>query len=230
MFSQKWLKFQGDLAVDTFQSLIPDARGFLSELAANNNRDWFLANKDRYDGTLKRPAELLLEQVGANLRKSLDTSVKPKLFRANRDVRFSKDKTPYHLHLHMLWTADFGGLQPVGFFFGIGLNYISVGAGLMGFEKDTLTSWRVAIDGPLGVDYQKQTENLCKGGFRIAEPELKRVPAPYAKDHPRGELLKRKSLSAWKDFEEDAISAPVKTLETVFKDLDPLVQMLGGLR
>lgn len=216
--------------MDTFQSLIPDARAFLGELAENNNRDWFLANKDRYDSTLKRPAELLLEQAGADLAKSLETEVKPKLFRANRDVRFSKDKTPYHQHLHMLWTADLGGIQPLGFFFGISLNYISIGAGLMSFEKETLTSWRAMIDGPLGADYAAQISNLGNQGFRIGEPELKRVPAPYDKEHPRGDLLKRKSLSAWKDFDEDSIPAPTKTLATVFKDLDPLVQMLGGLR
>lgn len=216
--------------MDTFQSLIPDARAFLGELAENNNRDWFLANKDRYDSTLKRPAELLLEQAGADLAKSLETEVKPKLFRANRDVRFSKDKTPYHQHLHMLWTVDLGGIQPLGFFFGISLNYISVGAGLMGFEKDTLTSWRAMIDGPLGADYAAQISTLGNQGFRFGEPELKRVPAPYDKEHPRGELLKRKSLSAWKDFDENGITAPTKTLATVFKDLDPLVQMLGGLR
>lgn len=216
--------------VDTFQSLIPDTRAFLGELAANNNRDWFLANKDRYDSTLKRPAELLLEQAGANLNKALGADVKTKLFRANRDVRFSKDKTPYHQHLHMLWTANLGGRQPLGFFFGIGLEYISIGAGLMGFEKDTLISWRAAIDGPLGADYQSQVEKLGQQGFRIAEPELKRVPAPYDKEHPRGELLKRKSLSAWKDFEAGDIPAPTKALETVFKDLVPLAQMLGGLR
>lgn len=216
--------------MDTFQSLIPDTRAFLKELAANNNRDWFLANKDRYDSRLKRPAELLLEQTGADLGKSLGVVVKPKLFRANRDVRFSKDKTPYHLHLHMLWAADLGGIQPLGFFFGIGLNYISVGGGLMGFEKDTLTSWRAAIDGPLGADYAEDIARLGQQGFRIAEPELKRVPSPYDKEHPRGELLKRKSLSAWKDFDENGVQAPTKTLASVFKDLDPLVQLLSSLR
>lgn len=216
--------------MDTFQSLIPDTRAFLKELAANNNRDWFLANKDRYDSRLKRPAELLLEQSGADLGKSLGVAVKPKLFRANRDVRFSKDKTPYHLHMHMLWTADLGGIQPLGFFFGIGLNYISVGGGLMGFEKDTLTSWRAAIDGPLGADYAEDIARLGQQGFRIAEPELKRVPSPYDKEHPRGELLKRKSLSAWKDFDENGVQAPTKTLASVFKDLDPLVQLLSSLR
>ena len=130
----------------------------------------------------------------------------------------------------MLWTSDLGALQPLGFFFGIGLEYISVGAGLMSFDKETLISWRAAIDGPLGADFQSQIDDLTGQGFRIADPELKRVPAPYDKEHPRGELLKRKSLAAWKDFEESEMTAPTATLAQVFKDVDPLVKMLSGLR
>ncbi len=215
---------------DDFHSLVTDARQFLSELAEDNSRDWFLENKARYDSTLKRPAELLLAQTGADLSKALGSAVTPKLFRPQRDVRFSKDKTPYHLHLHMLWNANLGGVQPVNFFYGISLNYISVGAGYMGFEKDTLTSWRCMIDGPLGTDVEAMLTELTVAGFRIADPELKRVPAPYDKDHPRGPLLKRKSLSVWRDFEAEDMTAPTKTLARVFEDLSPVVQLLGGLR
>ncbi|MFY0597620.1 MAG: TIGR02453 family protein [Cognatishimia sp.] len=213
---------------DPFHALIPDARAFLSELAQNNSRDWFLANKARYDSHLKRPAELLLDQISAELAKSLGAPVKPKLFRPHRDVRFSKDKTPYHQHLNMLWNADLGGVQPVGFFFGIGLDYLSIGGGFMGFEKDTLTSWRLTVDGPLGQDIADVTASLTQQGMRISEPELKRVPAPYDREHTRAELLRRKSMSAWRDF--DQIEQPLSTLAEVFSDLKPLINMLGSLR
>lgn len=215
---------------DGFDNLVSDARLFLSELAENNDRDWFLANKDRYDSTLKRPAELLLDQLSADLGKSLEVPVKPKLFRPHRDVRFSKDKTPYHLHLHMLWSADLGGIQPVNFFYGISPTYISAGAGFMGFEKNTLTSWRSMIDGPLGADMDALLSDLTSDGFRIGDPELKRIPAPYDNGHPRGNLLKRKSLSVWRDYEAAEMAAPTETLANVFKDLNPMVQVLGGLR
>lgn len=213
---------------DSFATLIPDARAFLSELAQTNSREWFLDNKARYDSHLKRPAELLLEQGAADLGKLTGHPVKTKLFRPHRDVRFSKDKTPYHQHLHMLWTTDTGGRQPIGWFFGIGLDYISIGAGLMGFEKDTLTQWRLAIDGPHGPEFAETIEQLKSNGFRIADPELKRVPSPYDKDHPRGELLKRKSLSAWRDYAE-ALDAPTQALQETFKDLSPLTKQLRTL-
>ncbi|MDC0736758.1 TIGR02453 family protein [Cognatishimia sp. SS12] len=212
---------------DSFQSLVPDTRRFLSELAENNTRDWFLSQKPRYEAELKRPAEHLLAQVAADLEKLTGKPAKPKLFRANRDVRFSKDKPPYHTHLHMLWTTENEARQPMGWFFGIGLDHLSVGAGLMGFEKATLTHWRALIDGPLGSDLIAEAEMLRDQGFRVTEPELKRVPPPYAKDHPRSEYLRRKGLSAWRDHQPGAMKAPVKIVMADFAALLPLTQKLS---
>ena len=75
---------------DPFSQLIPEARAFLSELAQNNTRDWFNDNKPRYEQQLKTPALHLLDQVAAQVGDGVTT----KLFRPQRDIRFSKDKTP----------------------------------------------------------------------------------------------------------------------------------------
>ncbi len=91
---------------DPFADLIPQARAFLGELSSNNTRDWFTAHKTRYESKLKAPALLFLDQVAHDLGRSTGQSLRPKLFRAHRDVRFSKDKTPYHTHLNMLWTIE----------------------------------------------------------------------------------------------------------------------------
>ena len=76
---------------------------FFAELAQNNERDWFLAQKKRYESVAKEPFLHLLEQIVASLADSEpDLSlipVKQMLFRINRDVRFSKDKRPYKEHL-----------------------------------------------------------------------------------------------------------------------------------
>lgn len=215
---------------DSFQTLVSDTRSFLAELADNNSRDWFLANKARYDSRLKGPALSLLDLVSADLGKSLGVPINTKLFRPHRDVRFSKDKTPYHVHLHMLWSADLGATQPLNFFLGIAQNYISVGAGMMGFDKTTLVSWRALIDGPLGVEAVKTLEDMEASGLRIAAPELKRVPAPYDKDHPRGEFLKRKSLVVWRDFAANAFSDPPADLITTFDQINPATKLLAQLR
>ncbi len=111
-----------------FSRLVPDARAFFSALAANNTRDWFLANKATYEAELRLPAMALLDTLGADIERIMGTPPTPKLFRPHRDVRFSKDKTPYHLHLHLLWSTP-----PVGWFLGIGRDYLSVGGGVIGF-------------------------------------------------------------------------------------------------
>lgn len=214
---------------DAFDRLVPDTRAFLCELEGNNARDWFLANKPRYESQLKKPAEALLDLLSADLQKLTGHPVKPKLFRLNRDVRFSKDKTPYHLHLHLLWTTDGGGRQPIGWFLGISQSYISVGAGLMGFDKETLTAWRDAVAGTNGPEFEEEMAALMSKGFRIGEPELKRVPAPFAKDHPQAEQLKRKSLTAWMDFEENDFRDPQNAALTTFRQLLPLTQKLQSV-
>ena len=81
-----------------FNQLVPDAKDFLSRLAQNNTRDWFSEHKAEYERHIKGPAQLFLDQIAARLQKRLATPIKTKLFRIHRDVRFSKDKTPYNTH------------------------------------------------------------------------------------------------------------------------------------
>lgn len=214
------------MSPDPFATLISDSRAFLSALADNNTKDWFGENKPTYEAQLKAPALALLDTVAASLGKQTGHVPSTKLFRPHRDVRFSKDKTPYHLHLHMLWSTP-----PVGYFFGIGREYISVGGGIMGFDKDRLTSWRTAVVGPKGTQIAAVLADLQSQGARMDAPELKRVPAPYDKDHPQVALLKRKSCTVWFDFEESALTKGglVPQLETAFQNLQPLMQLLATL-
>lgn len=207
---------------DSFRHLIPEARSFLKELSGNNTRDWFAAQKSRYDSQLKTPALLLLEQFSQTIGPGTGT----KLFRPHRDVRFSKDKTPYHTHLHMLWTLpDAGPLKP-GFFFGVSPDYVSIGCGLMGLAKDELTTWRAEVDGRFGADLLVLLAELHSRGNRISEPELKRVPSPFDKDHPSAALLRRKSLTVWKDLDADQFDAPLSELEDAFTTFQPFLDRL----
>ncbi|MBO6896381.1 MAG: TIGR02453 family protein [Shimia sp.] len=214
------------MSADPFAKLISDSRAFLNTLADNNTKDWFNDNKPTYEAQLKAPALALLDTVAASLEKQTGQVTSTKLFRPYRDVRFAKDKTPYHLHLHMLWSTP-----PVGYFFGIGRDYLSVGGGIMGFDKDHLTQWRAAVVGPKGAKLSDAITDLQSQGARMDDAELKRVPAPYDTDHPRAALLKRKSCTVWFDFEESDIKKGglVPQLETAFQKLQPLTQLLGAL-
>ena len=78
-----------------------DFNQFYKDLAANNSRDWFHANKKRYENSVKKPFENFVSVLMDEIKKDdehINTDVKQSIFRINRDVRFSNDKTPYKLH------------------------------------------------------------------------------------------------------------------------------------
>lgn len=211
---------------DGFETLIPQARSFLADLARNNDRNWFKAHKDHYDARLKTPALLLLDQVAHDLSKQFGSDVDTKLFRPQRDVRFSKDKTPYTTHLHMLWTRRRGGSQDMRYFFGISPDYVTVGAGLMAFDKSVLSQWRTAVDGVFGDEIKALTATVERHGGRLREPALKRVPAPYGKDHRNGDLLRRKGFSVWRDMDPGDHGDPIAGLHKGFDLFAPLISKL----
>lgn len=203
--------------------LMPDAREFLSELAENNDRGWFQANKARYDSALKRPAEKLLAQIAHWLHHEHDQPPRTKLFRPHRDVRFSEDKTPFHTHLHMMWSLPDGRAWMLG----IAPEYATAGAGVMRFEPEQLDRWREALDSHAGAELETHLE---REDWRVDPPALKRVPPPYAADHPREHLLRHKGLVAWRDGLDSGLSEdPDGTLRRVFSGFSPLMEWLGDI-
>ncbi|MEY1556201.1 TIGR02453 family protein [Yoonia sp. R2331] len=207
-------------------SLIGDARDFLGQLAQNNSRDWWQDNKATYDAKLKTPALALLDQMQPKLKALSGLEAVPKLFRPHRDVRFSKDKTPYTTHLHMLWRLDTGARQDAVFFFGVGLDYITAGAGMMGFDKAVLADWRKFVD--LDTDrIAGVVTGLERKGVHFRDPELKRVPPPFDKDHAGARLLRMKGVVGHLDLPE---SGPLEAqLTKAFTTLWPLNEMLIGI-
>ncbi|MCB1335040.1 MAG: TIGR02453 family protein [Roseivivax sp.] len=198
--------------------LIGDARTYLAELDAQNTRDWFTAQKARYETALRDPALALLETLAPQIAEMAGAPVTTKLFRPQRDVRFSRDKTPYHTHLHMMWSAPGG----CGWFFGIAPSHATAGAGVMTLEGAALDRWRAAVDSAEGAQLQAA---VAQGGWRVDEPALKRVPAPYPADHPRGALLRHKGFVVWQDGLADATGAA--DLAAIFAAMAPVTKWLG---
>lgn len=206
-----------------FETWPSEVVGFLKEVADNNNRDWWTENKHRYDEMLKAPALLMLDVVADHLGDMTGSDVTTKLFRPHRDVRFSKDKTPYNTHLHMLWTTSRGGVN-LGYFCGISPEYFTLGGGVMQFEKPELIKYRDAIAAPASPLAKAVNDGLAKG-FTLREPQLKRVPSPYPKDHPNAELLKRKGLALWYAF--DAGNNVIDVAQSKFTDIWPFQKILA---
>jgi len=203
---------------DSFAQEIARARSFLKELAAHNTRDWFQDNKKAYEAVVKNPGNAIGAEIAGRLSPLTGGEMGYKLFRINRDVRFSKDKTPYNTHMHLLWSDGPGP----GFFFGVSPDYVTAGCGVMGLHKARLTAYRALVDRN-GAALAKEIEALLAQGYRLDDPELKRVPAPYDKAHPHGALLRRKSLALWSDMGADAIE--VKHVLARFEALMPIYRV-----
>lgn len=199
--------------------LISNARLFLTELAQDNTRAWFQTHKHRYDQDLKRPAELVIAQM-ARWFEQRDEQVRGKLFRPQRDVRFTEDKSPYHVHLHMLWSRPDGRC----WFFGVSPDYVTAGAGVMAFDAPGLDLYRAALTDPADTSLQ---DSLTAGQWRLDPPELKRVPGGVSADHPNADLLRRKGLVVWDDTAVPPDEAdPCGALERCFARMQPVQDWL----
>ncbi|MGH1367133.1 MAG: TIGR02453 family protein [Maritimibacter sp.] len=207
-----------------FAQLIPEARGFLSDLAAHNDRAWLSEHKPAYEAKVSRPAKLFLDEMEHWLATGLSQPTAPKMYRIHRDLRFSKDKTPYNTHLHLEWRQITGA--PIGFFFGVSPSYCKLGVGTFAFSKEALLKWRDAVD--QSDQIAERLQGLQAKGWIMEAPELKRIPAPYEKDHRHGALLRRKGVTLWRDLDEADQNDPLQTLKTHFTDVTDLRRALSA--
>ena len=212
--------------MENFDTLTADARAFFDDLAADNSRDWFAANKARYEQAVKAPAEALLDVIGARLAAATGAAQTPKLYRIHRDLRFSRDKTPYNTHLHLQWSEATTGICHL---FGVSRDYAAAGVGAMGFDKPALGRWRDRIAAAEGAAFAAHVDGLQDAGFRLDPPALKRVPAPHPQDHPRAALLKRKGIVLWHDLGASELADPVAALEAAFARLGPFRTALAQI-
>jgi len=184
-------------AAPTFTGFDKDALQFLHELTLEMNREWFEANKARYQARWVEPMTALLGSVRDRLAKAY-APIKlgpPKLFRIYRDTRFAKDKSPYKTHV--------AGMIPLregcaALYMHLGLEEEYVGMGTYFFEDTQLPKWRklVAAD-KTGNPLVALVTKLRKAGYNVGGHEdYKKVPKGFDPEHPRAEFLKMRGLTA----------------------------------
>lgn len=218
-------------AASDFGGFPKDTIRFLAELKTNNNREWFAENRQRYETSLKQPAERFAAALCDELAELTAVAQKSRIFRIHRDIRFSKDKTPYNPHLHIGFMPHEGS-PATGWYFGLYPQRATIGAGMFTFGKKQLPRFRERLDGEDGDELRRICDALVNNGHRLSEPELKRVPPPFSQEHPDAAHLRRKSLAAWRDFDDPAwLAGPMavaKCMES-FKMLKPLNDWLSAL-
>jgi uncharacterized protein (TIGR02453 family) len=130
-------------------SLTKHFTSFFKDLTGNNDRDWFNANKGRFEEHVKEPFEALTKDV-INLMKKIDPQItatpKDCVFRIYRDTRFSNDKTPYKTHMSAVVSR--GGRKDhsyPGIYYQIGVDGVAIAGGIWEPDKDNLLRIRKAI-------------------------------------------------------------------------------------
>lgn len=221
------------MEIDGFSHFPPETLDFLTALRANNDRDWFAANKPTYERAVKQPAEDFCRAMTQRLDELTGLRHRSKIFRVHRDVRFSRDKTPYNAHLHISFMPVTDGFLNPGWFFGLEPDRLVAGTGVFELAKARLDAFRARIAGDDGDDLAALLQDLSGNGARLSEPELKRVPQPYPVDHPHAQLLRHKSLSGWEDFAAPRLACENGFAEnclTAFVRLKPLFDWLAAGR
>ncbi|MFV5699455.1 DUF2461 domain-containing protein [Flavobacterium sp. ZT3R17] len=181
--------------------LSKDTLQFLDDLKANNNRDWFLENKKRYEAVKKEYQQLVTDLL--DVMKPMDPSlemleVKNCTFRINRDIRFSKDKTPYKSHLGVWLSSGAKGMNRSGYYLHLEKGASFIAGGLYCPEAQDLKKMRKEIayfhDDLEAILNEKDFKREFKDFDRNEKDTLKNPPRGYEKEHPAIEFLKLKSF------------------------------------
>jgi len=176
---------------------------FLAGIRDHNDRKWFEAHRGDYEQGFLAPAVAFAEALAPRLRKiepeiTVDPRVNGSIMRINRDVRFSKDKSPYKDHLDLwFWTGDRKGWDTSGFFFRLTADRLLLGAGMHEFAPQVLARYRAAVlDTRKGSALATAVAKLRTAGYEVGTESYKRVPAGVPADHPRAALLRHGGLHA----------------------------------
>jgi uncharacterized protein (TIGR02453 family) len=206
-----------------FDGFSEETINLYSELAENNHRDWFHANKKRYEKYVRTPAKSLIAEMAYRFpAKGLPfiADIKKSMFRPNRDIRFSKNKDPYKTHLGIFfpYTLDALGSKPInvlGLYFHIEENSSFVAGGIHTPPGDILKQIRMRIAN----HYEEYEDIINDESFRSEFPDfmesdrLKRMPQGFDKYHPAAEHLKQKQFIVMSEVAvQDTYSAELADL------------------
>jgi len=221
----------------TFEGFTADTLPFLSDLAAHNDREWFAANRDRYERTLLGPERAFIGALGAEFaavdpRVRCEPAVNGSIFRINRDTRFSRDKSPYKTHADMWFWLGEDRKQSPGYFVRLVPDAVWVGGGRHFMTPEVLTALRSAISAEkTGAELAEIVADLQADGYELGDQTLARVPRGFAADHPRADLLRFTVLHA---IEQTSPPPPELTSEAFvdwcmerFVRVRPLVEWLA---
>ncbi len=180
-----------------FSGFSKQTLNFFRDLAQNNSKMWFDQNKERYEQQVLVPSRDFILAMGARLKKiapevQADPRVNKSLFRLNRDIRFSPDKTPYKTHLGVwFWEGPRPRMECSGFYFHLEYQRFMLGVGLYAFPKDMLEAYRQSVVHPIqGPALAKAIASIRKNKeYSLGGQHYKKIPPGYDSGHKNAEFL-----------------------------------------
>lgn len=203
---------------------------FLKDLAKHNDRAWFNANKERYEQDVRDPFLEFIANASVPLRKissSLVADPRPvggSMFRIYRDVRFSKDKSPYKTHVSAHFRSGTKGSSGPGYYLHIEPGECWIGGGIWQPDPELLSNIRHRIvEKP--ADWKKVASKISEHG-----DSLKRPPAGFDPAHPLIEDIKRKSFTGGAILSDKQVLSSdfMNTFIKSCKDIEPLMKFLAA--
>lgn len=184
------------------------ALDFYDDLEVDNTRSWWDAHKEIYRTSVLEPMKALTAALAEEFGEA-------KIFRPYRDVRFSKEKTPYKTH-----QGAFVAIAPeTGYYVEVSPKGIRTGGGCYGFESRRLAAFRAAVaDDISGPDLERRLVTAARKGYEVGGDMLKTNPRGYEADHPRVELLRHKSLTLGRSIGFEPVIHTAALVDEVRRD------------
>ncbi len=227
------------MSTKAINQLPEKGRIYFTQLRLNNSREWFNENRAQYESDILNPARDFIVALGERLRTIspaviADPRVDKSIFRIHRDVRFSKDKSPYKTHLGIfLWEGRAPKLENSGYYLQIEPEEIFLGAGLYNFPKSVLEKYRQAVSEPQwNSNLVAVIKKIQSNGGEIGGDKYKRYPSGYSLEVSDPDLLLYKGIYGLvriNDFNHFEKTDFVKSCFDIFKKLSPLHHWLVKL-
>jgi uncharacterized protein (TIGR02453 family) len=201
----------------------PDVPEWFRGLEADNSREYFTAHRQFFDASIRGQMDALLTELSENFGGEV------KMFRQNRDIRFSPDKSPYKTNTYgVIYGSE---IAAQGLYASISARGLVAGTGYHVMARDQLERYREAVaDDEQGPELANLIARAHKAGLEVWGQSLATAPRGYAKDHERIELLRRKSLSLGATLDADGgigRNEGLKFVTKTWRAAEPVTAWLG---
>ncbi len=218
-----------------YASFTPETLAFLKELSRNNNREWFAANKQRYEEQVLDVALEFIQAMQTPLAKiaphftAVPKRMGGSLMRVYRDTRFSKNKAPYKTNIGIQFRHENArDVHAPGYYLHIDSDEVFLGVGMWHPDPTALAAVRQRIHTKQSEWLKARDDRKFRSHFDLGGESLSRPPKGISKDHPLLDDLRRKDFIAIKNLEtSDPLHAQFqKEVESAFAAATPFMSFL----